>query len=202
MSPGTETRRRTVAGRAEIINRVWGFKCWCDTCAHPATTDKEAAEITQLQNLLFPASEPDKPVGREDLDKHLGRLVGLLEEYRMLDQAYEYAYYASRFYSDRNHRNDDLAKQAAVKWTLEAIRLGAVVVGIDQIEDEDDASVVVGVDGKTASEPRFLPVKNDEREDYLKLLESLPGLMKRKMYGNLQALEGKADVSDLPGQLY
>ena len=146
------------------------------------------------------SSEKPSVTQRKTVEGNLNRLVELLLEFRFIDQVFDKAYEAMNFYTKFN---DDLARDLAVRWALEAVRVGAIGLGSDQIEYAHDTGAVEGTSKKKAPEPRFLDTHTGYRAEYLELVDTtLPALIRRKYYGNLQPLQGRPDVSDISRFLY
>ena len=196
--------RQTIAGRAELMFNSWGFVCDCSTCSNAARTEADFRELLRLQALIDfdevePETQPTK-AERAKIARHIDRLLELFLDFRMFGEAYCLAYKAMDFY---RRIPDDLARGHAVRWAVEAIQIGTIEIGLESIEDVEDTTAVRGSRRSVAPEPRYLDGIQVLRNSFRTLVSTiLPQLIGAKFYGNLQALEGAQETSDIPRALY
>lgn len=133
----------TVAKRRAKCLDHWSFECLCDTCKDAETTDAEFAELATLhRRIVFDVDEALKSsmsANRVVLDEDMDRFVYLLLEFRLIGLAYNMAKDASAFYEKLD---DDLARGQATRWALEAVRIGCIRFGVEQLEADKDKTVV------------------------------------------------------------
>ena len=198
----------TVAERQALLQDNaggWGFACNCPSCEDAEDTDSEFAELRQLvADIKLSGSKSlkhDVPRDRQVVDDSLDRYVDLLLSFRRIDEACDLLTLAVAFYSKAK---DDVGKSLAVKWALEAMRVGTILVGAEGFEDANE-SALKGKDKFAANEPRFLPTMGHDklRKDLMKLVSrTIPKLLQKKFYGNVRPLDGKGDVSEVPHAFY